>query len=55
MGELLLYVEETNYMILGVIQQRSGKLVPTNLQDDIWEAAVSIIPERSIPSFYVSQ
>ena len=41
-------------MILGVTQQRSGKLVPTNLQDDIRETAVSVIPERSIPSFYVS-
>lgn len=55
MGKLLFYAEETNYMILGVTQQSSEKLVPTNLQDDIQETAVCVTPERNIPYFYVNQ
>lgn len=55
MGKLLFYAEETNYMILGVTQQSSEKLVPTNLQDDIQETAVYVTPERNIPYFYVNQ
>lgn len=55
MGKLLFYAEETNYMILGVTQLSSEKLVPTNLQDDIQETAVYVTPERNIPYFYVNQ
>lgn len=47
--------EEASDMILGVTQQISEKLQPTNLHEDMQEAAVNMPPEKRSPYFYVNQ